>query len=115
MKKVFVNLARKKRSEMNQENRLKGLLRREEYRNKWVTCIDGKVLVKDIQRNNKLKIEDILTSKQLEVYNIAIKEGYFDIPKKTSQFELAKKLGIKSGTLCLHLQKIVEKIIKYLI
>ncbi|MHA1343749.1 MAG: helix-turn-helix domain-containing protein, partial [Promethearchaeota archaeon] len=57
----------------------------------------------------------LLTKRQKEVLIIAIKKGFFDIPRKISLSELAKELKISSSSLSETIRRINKKLsIKYL-
>jgi predicted DNA-binding protein YlxM (UPF0122 family) len=53
------------------------------------------------QNSNRL-----LTPRQLEVFEFALKKGYYDVPRKTSLSELAEQLGVAKSTLSSQLQRI---------
>jgi len=56
-----------------------------------------------------------LTEKQKEVFELAIKEGYYDIPKRTDLTKLAKIMKISVATFQEHLKRAEAKIIPKLI
>lgn len=56
--------------------------------------------------------EEVLTSRQKEIFTSAIKRGYFDFPRKTGLTELANELSIKPSTLSEILRKAESKIAK---
>lgn len=97
---------------MKPETKLRILLSRREYRGKWVTLDDKKIVTKKIEpdMNMQLEFDSQLTKQQLKIFKIAKAEGYFSYPKRISQIRLANKIGVGPGTLCVHLQKIIEKI-----
>ena len=51
-----------------------------------------------------------LPTRRKEVMDLAVKMGYYDTPRKCTQRELAKQLGVKQGTIAEHLQS-AERII----
>ncbi|MCK5602464.1 helix-turn-helix domain-containing protein [Candidatus Pacearchaeota archaeon] len=55
--------------------------------------------------------QDILTIKQRQVFLPSLKMGYYDFPKRITLNNLAKKLEISPSTLCVHLQKIENKLL----
>ncbi|MBA7607984.1 hypothetical protein ES703_15156 [subsurface metagenome] len=52
-----------------------------------------------------------LTERQKEVFELAIKEGYYDIPKRTNLIKLAKAMNICVATFQEHLKRAEAKII----
>jgi len=56
-----------------------------------------------------------LTSKQQNVLLAAYKHGYYDIPRKITTEELAKKLGLVNSTVVEHLRKAENRLIKDII
>ncbi|MFH1752413.1 MAG: helix-turn-helix domain-containing protein [archaeon] len=69
---------------------------------------------------SKLKAKDIffpklipdLTKKQEETMNLALKEGYYKTPKKTSLRKLAEKNKVSLATFQQHLRKAEEKLLE---
>ncbi len=57
------------------------------------------------------KVMPRLTSLQKKALELAIKEGYYESPKKTNLRELAKQTGVSLATYQKHLQKAESKII----
>lgn len=99
-----------------------------------LTCIgDEKSLNKIIQdigdfetfKNAKLSyfhscieqkgIQQILTSRQLEVMRCAKDWGYYNSPRKITSKELAEKMGCSKSTLLEHLKNAENKIVNYII
>ena len=54
----------------------------------------------------------MLTKKQAEVLNAAIKHGYFDTPKRISTKELARELGISPSTLSETLRRALKRVLE---
>ena len=52
-----------------------------------------------------------LTEKQKRVFELAVEEGYYDIPKRTELKKLAKLVGISLATYQEHLKRAEAKII----
>lgn len=52
-----------------------------------------------------------LTEKQQEAVSLAFRLGYFDTPRKVSVDELAKKLGLASSTLAVHLRRAERRLL----
>jgi predicted DNA binding protein len=52
-----------------------------------------------------------LTEKQQEAVSLAFRLGYFDTPRKVSADELAKKLGLSSSTLAVHLRRAERRLL----
>ena len=72
---------------------------------------------KEIKLNNIYfpAIAPDLTEKQKEVFELAIKEGYYDIPKRTDLIKLAKIKKVSIATFQEHLKRVEAKIIPRLI
>lgn len=58
-------------------------------------------------------ISNFLTKKQLEVMTIAYKNGYYDIPRKSTLAELSNKIGIKRVAFQERLRRAEKRIIEY--
>lgn len=69
--------------------------------------------IEDYQRAN-LQAPPLLTDRQQEIADVAVQEGYYDIPRQISQQELAQKFDISVGTLAEHLRKIEQRVFKQL-
>ncbi|MEK6978864.1 MAG: helix-turn-helix domain-containing protein [Candidatus Micrarchaeota archaeon] len=64
---------------------------------------------------SKLKVaSELLTDKQLEVFDLACRHGYYEEPKKTSIAELAQKLGISESNCAELLRKAERKLMPIL-
>ena len=62
--------------------------------------------------------QELLSSippRQLELLNIAVDEGYFEIPREATLEELAGKMDITKGTASNHLRRAEQQLIKFLI
>jgi predicted DNA binding protein len=57
------------------------------------------------------KIRPNLTEKQKKALDLAMKEGYYEVPRKTELRKLAKARGIAFSTFQVHLRKAEEKIL----
>jgi len=55
-----------------------------------------------------------LTQRQREVLSVAVRNGYYETPRKSTHRELAEKLDITPGTVSQHLQRIEVRLIDYL-
>ena len=53
-----------------------------------------------------------LTSKEQELLNLAIKRGYYELPRKTYIIDLANELDLKKSTIADRLRRIEKKIIQ---
>ena len=65
----------------------------------------------ELKSVGKYKAKNKLSERQLEVLDHAIKEGYFEIPRKITLNNLASKLEIASSTLSELLRRINKKLI----
>jgi len=61
----------------------------------------------------KYKEKSLLTPRQSEILNIAINEGFYEIPRKISLSDLAKKLDISPSTLSELLRRINKKLLTF--
>ncbi|QIB74440.1 DNA-binding protein [Halogeometricum borinquense] len=57
------------------------------------------------------KLSGLLTDRQLEIFDLAVREGYYEIPRQTTHQDLATKLDVSTGTVSEHLQRIESKIV----
>jgi predicted DNA binding protein len=53
----------------------------------------------------------LLTPRQRQVFDIAIREGFYDIPRRISLTELANLLGVAKSTLSVQLQRVESTIV----
>ena len=63
---------------------------------------------------NNISISSVLpnlSKKQYDAFNLAIREGYYDFPKKTDLKSLAKLMGISYSTYQEHLKRAESKVI----
>jgi predicted DNA binding protein len=60
-------------------------------------------------------IAPYLTSKQKDAFELAIKEGYYEIPKRADLRELAKLMKVSTATYQEHLRRAEAKIIPRLV
>ncbi|AEH37097.1 helix-turn-helix domain-containing protein [Halopiger xanaduensis] len=51
-----------------------------------------------------------LTDRQRELFELALEDGYYEIPRETTHRELAAKLDLAAGTVGEHLQRIEAKL-----
>ena len=56
-----------------------------------------------------------LTNRQKEILRAALAAGYYDIPRRATQRDLAAELGLSRGTIGDHLRRIEAKIIRSII
>ena len=56
-----------------------------------------------------------LTDWQKEIVQAAIAAGYYDIPRRATQHDLAAELGLSQGTVGVYLQRAEAKIIQSVI
>ncbi len=57
------------------------------------------------------RLSSTLTERQLELFEIAVREGYYEIPRQTTHRELAEKLDCSTGTVSEHLQRVEAKLV----
>ncbi|GAB3669000.1 helix-turn-helix domain-containing protein [Halopiger thermotolerans] len=55
-------------------------------------------------------VASTLTDRQRELFDLALEEGYYEIPRETTHRELAAKLDLAAGTVGEHLQRIEAKL-----
>jgi predicted DNA binding protein len=56
-----------------------------------------------------------LTDRQREILRTALAAGYYDIPRRVTQRDLATALGLSRGTIGDHLRRAETKIIRSII
>lgn len=77
---------------------------------------DGQLLFlgeKKIKSISVMKIQPELTNKQKKAIELAIKNGYYDSPRKIDVKKLAKLSGLSFSTYQVHLRKAEKKLIPY--
>jgi DNA-binding CsgD family transcriptional regulator len=57
------------------------------------------------------RLAGLLTDRQLEVFDLAVREGYYEVPRETTHRELAATLDLATGTVSEHLQRIESKLV----
>ncbi|GAA0234952.1 hypothetical protein GCM10009000_058030 [Halobacterium noricense] len=57
------------------------------------------------------RLSSMLTERQLELFELAVREGYYEVPRRTTHRNLAETLDISTGTVSEHLQRIEAKLI----
>ena len=65
----------------------------------------------ELKSIGKPKIKNDLTDRQMEILNLALKNGYFEIPRRISLNELAQKLNISPSSLSETLRRIHKKVL----
>ncbi|MGD9276466.1 MAG: helix-turn-helix domain-containing protein [Candidatus Pacearchaeota archaeon] len=68
---------------------------------------------KKIKNIMPLNIAPELTKKQMDTFALAVKEGYYDSPRKTDLVNLSKKAGSSISNYQVHLRKAEKKIIPF--
>ncbi len=68
---------------------------------------------KKVKSISIIKVHPDLTEKQKKAFNLAIKNGYYSVPRKTSVKKLAKISNLCFSTFQVHLRKAEEKLIPY--
>ena len=86
------------------------------YPNQWVTLTGRKLRFKHYNSDDKASdnFKRILSEKQLNIYEVAKRKGYFEYPRRMTQCELAKYLETSASTLNIHMQKIQSKAMEIL-
>ncbi|MFC6825024.1 helix-turn-helix domain-containing protein [Halopelagius fulvigenes] len=54
---------------------------------------------------------DVLTDGQADLLELAVREGYYEVPRETTHRELASKLGLSAGTVSDRLQRIERRLV----
>ncbi|WP_423745571.1 helix-turn-helix domain-containing protein (plasmid) [Haladaptatus sp. SPP-AMP-3] len=57
------------------------------------------------------KLSSILTERQETLFDLAVREGYYEVPRETTHRELADELGLTTGTVSERLQRIEAKLV----
>ena len=61
------------------------------------------------------QLASLLTDRQQELLELAIEEGYYEMPRRATLSDLAEQVDITSGTVGEHLRKIESKVIMRLV
>jgi predicted DNA binding protein len=64
-----------------------------------VSRLEEKGIGAEISSISRYDHEEVLTPRQKEVISEAVRQGYFDFPRKVGLTELSKRIGIKPSTL----------------
>ncbi|RDI69949.1 helix-turn-helix domain-containing protein [Halopelagius longus] len=54
---------------------------------------------------------EVLTDGQAELLELAVREGYYEVPRETTHRELASELGLSAGTVSDRLQRIERRLV----
>ena len=57
------------------------------------------------------RLSATLTERQRELFELAVDEGYYEVPRETTHRELADMLGLAPGTVSEHLQRVESKLV----
>jgi len=57
------------------------------------------------------RLSQMLTERQLELFELAVREGYYEVPRETTQRNLAESLDLATATVSEHLQRIESKLV----
>jgi len=57
------------------------------------------------------RLAGALTERQRELFERAVREGYYEVPRRTTHRELAEKLGVSTATVSEHLQRVESKLV----
>lgn len=57
------------------------------------------------------RLSGLLTDRQRELFELAVREGYYEVPRRTTHRELADALDISPGTVSEHLQRVESKLV----
>lgn len=66
----------------------------------------------DVSEENEQALSESLTMRQREILLLALREGYFDIDRRISLTDLAKKIGVSTKTLQETLRRATRKIVQ---
>lgn len=66
-------------------------------------------------RPDARQLSSLLTARQQELLELAIDEGYYEIPRRTTLADLADRAGISAGTVGEHLRKVEARVIMDLV
>lgn len=59
---------------------------------------------------NSEGLASLLTERQLEILTIAVRKGYYNIPRETTHREIATEIGLATGTVSEHLRKVERRV-----
>ncbi|WP_134672390.1 helix-turn-helix domain-containing protein [Halorussus marinus] len=57
------------------------------------------------------RLSSVLTDRQLELFELAVAEGYYEVPRETTHRELAADLDLSPATVSEHLQRVESKLV----
>ncbi|WP_327054114.1 helix-turn-helix domain-containing protein [Halomicrococcus gelatinilyticus] len=57
------------------------------------------------------RLASVLTDRQLELFDLAVEEGYYEVPRETTHRALAAELDLSPGTVSEHLQRVESKLV----
>lgn len=57
------------------------------------------------------RLAAVLTDRQLELFDLAVAEGYYEVPRETTHRELAAALDLAPATVSEHLQRVESKLV----
>jgi len=75
--------------------------------------LDEKGITYELKSISKYSERPILTRRQAEVLDFALEHGYYEIPRKITLDQLARKLGVSKSTLSETLRAAEKKMMRY--
>lgn len=57
------------------------------------------------------RLASVLTDRQRELFDLAVEEGYYEVPRETTHRDLAAELDLSPGTVSEHLQRVEAKLV----
>lgn len=57
------------------------------------------------------RLSSVLTDRQVELFELAVREGYYEVPRRTTHRALADDLGLATGTVSERLQRIEARLV----